>query len=82
MKAKDAEQEVSYNRALEKLYRFRQRGMGNYHKHSAVCGHERMIHGNHVDYIVNGRLHFPHKTHCDGHGPIQILVEYFITLTL
>ena len=47
-----------------------------FHKHSPVCGHTRIIHGDHIDYIVDGRLHFPHKTHCDDHGPIETLSEY------
>ncbi|MFT6835781.1 MAG: hypothetical protein ACJA0H_001821 [Francisellaceae bacterium] len=41
------------------------------HKHGADCGHEAVPHGDHVDYIVDGRLHHPHGDHCDDHGPIE-----------
>jgi hypothetical protein len=27
-------------------------------------------HGDHIDYLVNGRLHHPHGNHCDDHGPL------------
>jgi hypothetical protein len=29
-------------------------------------------HGDHLDYLVNGRLHHPHGDHCDDHGPVQL----------
>jgi hypothetical protein len=29
-------------------------------------------HGDHVDYLVNGHLHYPHGQHCDDHGPVQV----------
>jgi hypothetical protein len=38
-------------------------------KHAA-CEHEKVWHGDHWDYLVDGRLHFPHGDHCDDHGPI------------
>jgi hypothetical protein len=28
-------------------------------------------HGDHVDYLVAGRLHNPHGDHCDDHGPLE-----------
>jgi hypothetical protein len=28
-------------------------------------------HGDHVDYLVNGRLHHQHGNHCDDHGPLE-----------
>ena len=43
------------------------------HKHGHDCGHEAIPHGDHTDYIVNGRLHHPHNGHCDDHGPIEVL---------
>ncbi|APC97019.1 hypothetical protein [Francisella frigiditurris] len=43
------------------------------HKHGPDCGHETVPHGDHVDYIVDGRLHHPHGDHCDDHGPIEIV---------
>ena len=43
------------------------------HVHGPACGHEAVPHGNHVDYLVNGHLHFPHQAHCDHHGPVTIL---------
>jgi hypothetical protein len=27
-------------------------------------------HGDHVDYLVEGHLHYPHGGHCDDHGPV------------
>jgi hypothetical protein len=40
------------------------------HIHGLNCGHEEVPHGNHVDYLVDGRLHHPHDAHCDDHGPL------------
>jgi hypothetical protein len=42
------------------------------HKHGPGCGHEAVPHGDHVDYLVNGRLHHPHGEHCDDHGPVSL----------
>lgn len=33
--------------------------------------HEQVPHGDHHDYLYQGRLHHPHGDHCDDHGPIQ-----------
>jgi hypothetical protein len=41
------------------------------HIHGPNCGHEQVVHGDHVDYIVDGRLHHPHQGHCDDHGSID-----------
>ena len=43
------------------------------HVHGPGCGHEAVPHGDHVDYIVNGRLHHPHGDHCDDHGPVETI---------
>lgn len=43
------------------------------HIHGPNCGHEAVPHGNHVDYLVNGHLHFPHQAHCDHHGSVTVL---------
>jgi hypothetical protein len=40
------------------------------HLHGPDCGHEAVPHGDHVDYLVDGRLHRPHDGHCDDHGPL------------
>ena len=40
------------------------------HHHGPGCGHEAVPHGDHVDYLVDGRLHHPHGNHCDDHGPL------------
>ena len=45
---------------------------GRAHVHSANCGHERVPHGEHVDYLVEGHLHHPHAGHCDNHGPLTM----------
>jgi hypothetical protein len=42
------------------------------HKHGPACGHETVPHADHVDYLVDGRLHHPHGDHCDDHGPVQL----------
>src|SRR5262245_53536825 len=43
------------------------------HKHRAGCGHEAVPHGDHVDYLVKGHLHFVHRAHCDDHGFVAVL---------
>lgn len=43
------------------------------HVHGPGCGHEAVPHGDHVDYIVNGRLHHQHGDHCDDHGPVEVV---------
>lgn len=42
------------------------------HVHNADCGHQRVPHGDHVDYLVDGHLHHPHGTHCDAHGAVAL----------
>jgi hypothetical protein len=42
------------------------------HQHGPACEHEAVPHGDHVDYLVSGRLHHPHGDHCDDHGPVQL----------
>ncbi len=41
------------------------------HQHGPDCGHEEIPHGDHTDYLVDGRLHHPHGDHCDDHGKVQ-----------
>jgi hypothetical protein len=41
------------------------------HSHGDGCGHDAVPHGDHVDYLVAGRLHHPHDGHCDDHGPLE-----------
>lgn len=43
------------------------------HQHGPDCGHEAVPHGDHVDYLVDGRLHHPHEGHCDDHGPVDVV---------
>ena len=45
------------------------------HVHSKDCGHESIPHGDHIDYIVNGRLHHVHDGHCDDHGPVELIMN-------
>jgi hypothetical protein len=40
------------------------------HVHATGCAHERVPHGDHVDYLVDGHLHHPHGGHCDVHGAV------------
>lgn len=43
------------------------------HVHGPGCGHEAVPHGDHIDYLVDGRLHHPHGDHCDDHGPVEVI---------
>ena len=43
------------------------------HTHNEDCGHPKITHGDHIDYIVEGHLHHVHGNHCDDHGPILIV---------
>jgi len=43
------------------------------HTHGPDCGHEAVPHGDHTDYLVDGRLHSQHNGHCDDHGPVEVL---------
>ena len=45
------------------------------HVHGPVCGHEAVPHGDHIDYLVDGRLHHPHGSHCDDHGPLKVVTH-------
>ncbi|WP_444913419.1 hypothetical protein ACJJI5_09770 [Microbulbifer sp. EKSA008] len=47
-------------------------GYDSSHVHGKNCGHEQVPHGDHVDYLVNGRLHHVHGDHCDDHGPVEL----------
>jgi len=42
------------------------------HTHGPACGHERVPHGDHVDYLVGGHLHHSHESHCDDHGSLKV----------
>ena len=42
------------------------------HTHGSGCGHEAVTHGDHIDYIVDGRLHQQHEDHCDDHGAVDL----------
>jgi hypothetical protein len=42
------------------------------HVHGSGCGHEAVPHGDHVDYLVEGRLEHPHGDHIDDHGPLSL----------
>jgi zinc transport system permease protein len=43
------------------------------HEHGEGCGHQRLPHGDHVDYVHDGHLHAAHRTgagvHYDEQGP-------------
>ena len=43
------------------------------HKHGPGCGHEAVPHGDHMDYLADGRLHHQHGDHCDDHGPLPVV---------
>jgi hypothetical protein len=42
------------------------------HVHGPDCGHERVPHDGHVDYLVTDHLHHPHAGHCDDHGRVTL----------
>lgn len=42
------------------------------HVHGEGCGHEPVPHGDHLDYLVEDRLHHPHEEHCDDHGKLTL----------
>lgn len=37
------------------------------HQHGAGCGHETVVHDDHVDYGHDGHRHAVHESHADGH---------------
>jgi len=41
------------------------------HAHGPGCAHEVVKHGDHTDYVVDGRLHHPCAKRCDDHGPVE-----------
>jgi hypothetical protein len=43
------------------------------HVHGPGCGHPAVPHGDHVCYLVDGHLHYPHDGHCDNHGPVSLV---------
>jgi hypothetical protein len=43
------------------------------HAHGPDCGHPAIPHGDHVDYLVDGRLHHTHDGHCDDHGAVEVV---------
>ncbi len=37
------------------------------HEHGPDCGHEAVQHGDHVDYVQEGRRHWWNRDHWDKH---------------
>ena len=35
-------------------------------------GAKQVPHGDHLDFLINGKLHHKHKDHCDDHGSIAL----------
>lgn len=44
--------------------------------HNDDCGHQKIPHGDHYDFLVDGRLENVHDNHIDDHGPVDILWVY------
>lgn len=42
-------------------------------QHNEDCGHELVPHGDHYDYLANGRLHHVHVDHIDDHGSVEVI---------
>jgi hypothetical protein len=55
-------------------------GHDDSHRHGPDCGHEAVPHGDHVDYLVDGRLHHPHEGHCDDHGPVEVVPKTEVSM--
>lgn len=41
------------------------------HVHGEACGHERIPHDDHADFLVATHVHHVHEGHCDLHGSVQ-----------
>ena len=41
------------------------------HEHGPGCGHEAVVHGDHVDYVHDGHRHAAHQGHYDEHDPAR-----------
>ncbi len=39
----------------------------------ADCSHEQIPHGDHADFLIDGRLHHAHNGHCDDHGAVYVV---------
>lgn len=37
------------------------------HEHGENCGHNKIKHGDHYDYLHGGHMHHPHNDHVDEH---------------
>jgi len=44
----------------------------HHHIHTEACGHMKLRHAGHYDYIVDGYLHHQHGNHCDLHGYLEL----------
>ncbi len=42
------------------------------HEHGPGCGHEAVLHGDHVDYVHDGDRHAPHEGHWDVHDETEV----------
>ncbi|MFN0170652.1 MAG: hypothetical protein ACKV22_29880 [Bryobacteraceae bacterium] len=42
------------------------------HVHGDGCGHSKVPHGDHFDYLVMDHLHHAHDGHCDDHGRLSL----------
>lgn len=40
---------------------------GSKHRHGPGCGHEAIEHGDHTDYVHEGRRHFWNRDHWEHH---------------
>lgn len=61
---------------------------GQDHQHGPSCGHPRVKHGDHFDYLVDGHLHHLHSAagsspsayHCDDHGELPSISDDVLAL--
>lgn len=43
------------------------------HEHGDGCGHVKIAHGDHIDYLHDGELHAPHGDHWDAHEHADVI---------
>jgi hypothetical protein len=71
--AKIAEHVIPVSKANPSECKHANAGHDKSHVHGPHCGHPAVPHGNHTDYLVDGRLHHVHGDHCDDHGPVEVV---------
>jgi zinc transport system permease protein len=58
---------AAYAGLRDRVHRRRAAAEHHFHEHGADCGHEAVLHDDHVDYVHDGHRHAPHAGHYDEH---------------